>query len=73
MTGTLVDFEELHHFIEVVRKEIRPKVEFEQSQAGRQTFSPLVEVSCLFLEKARKNRYFFFFSLIHSKPKEPQY
>lgn len=40
MTGTLVDSEELHHFIEVVRKEIRPKVEFEQSQAGKTDLFP---------------------------------
>lgn len=78
MAGTLIDSEELHHFVEVESKTFALKVaenDLEQIQARklgcRQGFSAPVEVFCLFLKKLE--RCFFSCSLVHSKPKEPQY
>ena len=79
MIGTLVDSEELRHFVEVEPKTFASKVaaedDFEQCQAKkpgcRQGFSVPVEVFCLFLKKLE--RCLFSRSLVHSKPKELQY
>ena len=85
MIGTLVDSEELRHFVEVESKTFALKDaenDFEQSQAQklgcRQGFSGPVEVEaeaeagvfCPFLK--RLERCSSSRSLVHSKPKESQ-